>query len=84
MATEKLSGMKSVAFCTETLLVMTRSLHCFTLSRDGRAESDFGQKMAKQAKLYSLVNIKSITKGNQQDEKFTQNELGSQIQEDNR
>ena len=50
-----------IAFSTETLLVMTRPVHCFTLSRGGRAESDFEQQRAKQTKLHSRVNTKSRT-----------------------
>ena len=36
------------AFSTWTLLVMTRSVHCFTLSRGGRAECDFGAAKTEQ------------------------------------
>ena len=35
---------RGVAFSTEMLLVMTRSVHCLTLSRGRRAENDFGQQ----------------------------------------
>ena len=34
----------SVVFSTEALLATTRPVPCFTLSRGGRAESDFGQQ----------------------------------------
>ena len=34
----------SVAFSIETLLVVTKPVHCLTLSRGGRAESHFGQQ----------------------------------------
>ena len=76
------------------LLVMIRSVLCFTLSRDGRAGSDFGHQQTKQTKLYTRVNTisrtnvirmaDSVTKGNQQDGKLTQSEPCSHIQENNK
>ena len=47
----------TVDFSTETLLVMTRYVHCFTLGRGRRAESDFEQ----QTKIYSRISTISCT-----------------------
>ena len=49
-----ISWLNSVVFSIKKLLVMTRRVHCLTLSRDGRTDSDFG-------KLYSRVNTRSHT-----------------------
>ena len=38
------SGRPTVAFSTETLLVISRPVHCFTLGRGRRAESYLGQQ----------------------------------------
>ena len=57
---------------------VTEPVHCLTLSRGGRADSDCGQPDG-QAKLYLLVNTKSrknvirmndsVTNGNEQEQK---------------
>ena len=78
---------------TETLLVMSRYVDCFTFSQGRRTESDDRQQRVKQANLCSRVSTRSrtniirktdsVTKGNEQNEKLTQTELVSQLQENN-
>ena len=76
------------------LLVISRSIHCFTLNLCKRAESDFEQQKREQTNHDSRISTKghtnatfktdSAAKGNQQSENLTQSELGSQIQENNK
>ena len=39
-------------------IIMTRSVHCLTLSRGGGADSDFKQQKREQTKRYSRANTK--------------------------
>ena len=64
--------------------LLTRSAHCFTLSRGGRAESDFRRQRENKPNLIrelvqEITQTDNVTKGNYQEEKLTQRELGPQI-----
>ena len=66
--------MVCVAFSTETLLVMTRSVRCFTLGRGRRAEGDFGQQRLNKPN-YVPESVQEVEQT--QEGKLTQSELGS-------
>ena len=78
------------SFFTEMLLVITRSVHCFTISRVDGMKATLGNKDGSNLP-YSRINTESRTDAirktgnvieeNEQEEKLKQSELGSQIQE---